>query len=211
MSVYNYDSEDFLYGTFNEDKLTQQIGSDEAITTTLLAINSSEIVTEGVPTGDFVVSFSFDGDLSVDEKTALDTLVANHDGQPPISYKYHATSSLVEAKAIVESAEWGYMASAVTTPDFFIANLAMFIGRVIGSYRAVGTGAELRVLEDDEDRILGSFSMADTVGEWSTMQFFSSTPPTHGTHEYILQGRLNGATEAEIRGTSMTILEAVIE
>lgn len=207
MSHYDYLNTDFPNDIFNEDKLEQEIAADETITATLTYIHSAEDVETGVTT----VSFHFDVDLTTGEQTALDTIVANHDGQPPVGYKYHATSSLVEAKAIVDSDIWNYMASAVTTPDFFMDDLTKFVGRVIGAYRAVGDGAELRVLEDDESKILGSFSMTDTQGEWSTMQFFSSVLPTSGTHEYILQGRLNGATEAEIRGTSMTILEAVVE
>lgn len=204
MSDYNYLNTDFPNDTFNEDKLKQQIAADETITAALEYIHSSEDVETGLVT----VSFHFDADLSPEEQTALDTIVANHDGQPPIIYKYHATSSLVEAKAIVDSDEWDYMASAVTTPQFFMADLTKFVGRVIGAYRAVGAGAELRVLEDSEAKVLGGFTMSNTDGEWATMQFFSTVLPAPGTHEYILEGRLNGATEAEIRGTSMTILEA---
>lgn len=78
MSHYDYLNTDFPNDIFNDEKLEQQIASDESIAATLNFIGSSEDVEAGTTT----VSFNFDVDLTAPEQTALDTIVANHDGQP---------------------------------------------------------------------------------------------------------------------------------
>lgn len=155
------------------------------------------------------VNMIFDVEPDAADKAAVDTAALEHEGEIPTTYKYHATSSLVEAKAIIDEASWDYLASAVTTPNFFMSDLTKFVGRVIGAYKTVGAGAQLRVLEDSDAKVMGIFDIPDSADAWAQMQFFSTEIPSPGTHEYILEGRLNGATSAEIRGTSMTILEAV--
>ena len=201
-----YDYVKPIVGYFMNDKVVpssfqKEIEALELASATIDSINADDDADE--------CTMVFDVEPDAADKAAVDGAAAAHAGVLPTSYKYHATSSLVEAKAIVDTQDWDYMASAVTTPTFFMADLTKFVGRVIGACKTVGAGAELRVLEDSASKVMGAFTLPDTGGEWAQMQFFSTELPSPGTHEYILEGRLDGATSAEIRGTSMTILEAV--
>lgn len=191
---------------FKNDRVVPSVFQDE-----IAALDLQSATVDSVSTSDASadVDLIFDVEPSVEDKATVGTAAAAHEGNLPTTYKYHATSSLVEEKAISESTEWEYMASAVTTPSFFVADLSKFVGRVIGACNTVGLGAALRVLEDDASKVLGTFTMPDTGGEWQQIQFYSVVPPSPGTHEYILEGKLNGVTSARIRGVSMTVLEAV--
>jgi hypothetical protein len=202
---YNYSiSGDFPQQKVNGDTLSQEIvASDPPITSAALD-PAYNIRTKGDD-----CAIWFDDPLSAGDQTQLDAIVAAHQGNPPLAVRYHATASLVEERVIVTTNDWGYLASAVTSPDFFMSDLTKFIGKVVGAFKAIGAGAELRVLEDDDTKVLGSFAIPDSADEWTQMSFYSTALPSAGQHEYIIQGKLDGATSAEIRGTSMTILENV--
>lgn len=79
MSRYDYVHTDFPNSAFNEDTLKEEVAADQAITATLGRISSSEDIDTGVTT----VSFYFAVDLSADEQTALDAVVAAHTGEGP--------------------------------------------------------------------------------------------------------------------------------
>ena len=69
----------YTKASVNSTKLTLEIEANETIVTTLEYINWAS------PNS---LSIFFDGTLSGPEETALDTLVSNHDGNPPTLYDY---------------------------------------------------------------------------------------------------------------------------
>jgi hypothetical protein len=198
---------DFPNQAVNEDKLTAAIAaSDPAISSAQLeAIRTAE----DEETAAVTCMIDFDGDLSAGDQTQLDAIVAAHDGQPPTKICFHASSKLLEGEAaITNPSGFDVLGGVVTTPDFFTANLAACLGRMVGSCKATGEGAELRLVEDGAT-VLGTFAITDSSGAWGQMQWFTSTPPSAGTHTYTIEGKLNGATSAAARFTSLSLLEVV--
>lgn len=207
MSQYSYAHTDFPNDIFNEDALKQQVAADSGITTELSSIKSSETVDEnGAPTGNITVTFVFPTDLESGEQTALNALVAAHDGSPPTQVRFHASSTILHAEENVTESDWATLGGVVTTPEFFCPSVACLKARIVGSYNTDGEGAELRVVEDGTT-VLGTFELPNSSQAWAQMQWFTSNSPTAGTHEYTIEAKLNGATSAKIRFVSMSLLE----
>jgi len=207
MSVeYDYLNTDFPNDTFNEDSLKLEVQANESITTTLDYIRSHENVGEGTTT----VSFGFALELSQDEQTALDEVVAAHQGNPPIQVKWHASSVLTDSEKTVAAVdpEWTELGGAVTTPSFFTPNVQNCKGRVVGKVKSNGTGAKIR-LRENTTIPSGGYDVPDTGGEWVNMQWFSPDAPTEGTHEYTLEGQLPvaGATQLAVKYVAVSLLE----
>jgi hypothetical protein len=207
LTEYDYHSTDFPNQKCNLDSLELEIAAKITAGDIVGVLN--HIDKHDQPPPDDLCCIWFDDALDAASKAELDAVVAAHQGNPPLQVQYHATASLVEEKAILDTQDWDYLASAVTHPQFFVPDLSKFIGKVVGACKTNGLGSELRVLEDSATHIMGSFALPDTGGEWAQFQFYSTSIPTVGSHEYIIEGRLDGATSAEIRGTSMTILENI--
>jgi hypothetical protein len=207
MSQYDYAHTDFANDIFNEDALEQQVAADAGITTELSGVKSAEGVDEnGEPTGTFTVSFIFPTDLAAGEQTALDALVAAHDGSPPTLCKFHASSTIIHDEKNITDPDWAVLGGVVTTPQFFCPTLVGIKARIVGSYKTNGAGAEIRIMEDELTE-LGSFALPDSSQAWAQMQWFTTTPPSPGTHEYTLEAKLNGASAATVRFISMSLLE----
>lgn len=210
MSVeYSYLSTAFPNDRFNEDSLKLEVGANPAITTTLDYIRSSEDVGEGTTT----VYFGFASELSQDEQTALDAVVAAHQGNPPLQVIWHASSVLTDSEKSTSDVapDWTELGGAVTTPSFFTPNVQSCKGRVVGKVKTNGTGAKLR-LRENTTIPSGGYDVPDTGGEWTNMQWFSPDAPTEGTHEYILEGQLpeSGATELVVKYVAVSLLEFVL-
>jgi hypothetical protein len=201
MATETYNLTAFLNDLASETALTAAVEADAGITTALDGVSQDEDAA--------TVTFHFPTALAGGEKTALDALVAAHDGAAPTQLKFHAASKLIEGElTVTQDATWQTLGGVVTTPDFFMATLAAGLGRIVGSYKSVGTAPEIRIIEDDTTTLC-TFSAVATADVWTMMQFFTTTPPTAGTHEYKIEGRLNGATSMSVRFTSMSLLEAV--
>jgi hypothetical protein len=207
--AYTYGLTDFPNDTVDETRLKAEVEADPAIATELLSIGAwipDPVEEPGAPATCVVV---FAAELASAEKTALDALVAAHSAAPVTCPIFRASSTLVELeKEIVAVGGFEVLAGVVTTPDFFSKNLAALVSRIVGEYRAVGTGAELRVVEDD-GTVLGTFSLVPAA-DWTKMQWYTSTAPSAGTHHYTLEGRLNTATSAKVRFVSMSLLEMCV-
>jgi len=85
-------SNDFFNQTVNPTRLSEEIEANETIVTNLDYINTD---------GDDCKIY-FDGDLSQDEVTALDTIVSNHDGQ---LYDFKA----VQSKACIANINYNFL------------------------------------------------------------------------------------------------------
>lgn len=210
MSVeYDYLNTDFPNDIFNEDSLKNEIAANESITTSLDYIRSSEDVDAGTTT----VYFGFASELSQDEQTALDGVVAAHQGTPPMQVIWHASSVLTDSEKSTTDTDpdWTELGGAVTTPDFFTPNIQNCKGRVVGKVKTNGSGAKLRLREDTTTPPSG-YDVPDTGGEWMNMQWFSPDAPTAGTHEYTLEGQLptSGATQLSVKYVAVSLLEFVV-
>ena len=206
MSDYNYVHTDFLNDIFHEDKLEQEIAADETITTELDHICTSEDEDTGVVT----VTFHFPTDLSSGEETALDSLVAAHDGSAPTQIIWHASSVLTDQVASTTDTDpdWTELGGTVTTPDFFTDNPQNCKGRVVGMVKSNGTGGKLRLREGDSTPS-GGYDVPDTSGAWQSMQWFTPDNATAGTHTYTLEGQLpsSGATQLDVKYVAVSLLE----
>lgn len=198
---------DFANQAVNEDSLAAEIAaSNPAISSAQLeAIRTTESEDGATKT----CLIDFDADLSAGDQTQLDAIVAAHTGAPPTKICFHASSKLLEGEvAITNPSGFDVLGGVVTTPDFFTATLAACLGRLVGSCKAQGAGAELRLVEDGTT-VLGTFAIPDSSGAWQQMQWFTSTPPSAGTHTYTIEGKLGAATSAAARFTSLSLLEVV--
>jgi hypothetical protein len=205
MSHYSYPQDAFSNG-WNEDRLKEEVEQNYTIQTELTGVNSKELVEDdGVPTGNFMVTFYFVDDLSDEEKSALDDLVADHTGLPPVKCKFHASSTIIHGEEQITESEWVALGGVVTTPQFFCP-VDEIKARIVGSYKTDGNGAQIRVVEDGT-RVLGTFDLPGSASQWTQMQWFTTTPPTEGTHEYTIEAIKGVAGSAAVRFVSMSLLE----
>jgi hypothetical protein len=205
---------DFPNDVFNEDSLKQEIAAKAEITTELVGITSHEDVETEITT----VYFIFESGLSAGELTALDEVVAAHQGNPPTVVVFHASSKLTdqERETVDTDPGWTELGGAVTSPGFFVgydpARLAACKGRVVGEFKTNGTGAKLRLHENGTEPS-SDHELPDSGGEWAKMQWFSPDAPTEGTHLYKLEGQLpvSGATELWVKYVAVSLLEFTTE
>lgn len=162
--------------------------------------------------GSFAVMFT--AVLSSAEEATLAALVAAHVGTAQIALIFKASVLAVgDEKAILGVTEWEDLGGVVTSPSYFIPDVQKAIARIVGDCRADGAGAELRIIEDgegtDPPRVMSaSAPIPDTLGGWQLLPPFNTNQsPSEGQHLYRLQGRLNGATSAAVRYTSLTLME----
>lgn len=201
MTSYPYPVSAFPNGKFAPSGLHAAVVADTGITTALVAVTGENATS---------CAFLFEADLSGSEETALDAIVAAHTG---VIYdiKFHATSKLVDdAIDITGTTEWQVLGGVVTNIEFFVHDLTMARGRIVGSAKTEGTGATLQLVEvsGTTETVVASFDLPDTSGEWQPIKFSTSSPGS-GDLTFRLEGKLGGATSAALRFTSSSLLELV--
>ena len=207
MSQHSYPHTAFKNDVWDEDRLKEEVAQNYTIVTELHYINSKELLEDdGAPTGNFMVTFYFESDLSEAEEAELDDLVADHTGMPPVKCRFHASSGIIGKEEEIAGVDWEILGGVVTTPQFFCPTLEGIKARIIGSYKTDGNGAQIRIIED-ETNVLGTFDLPGTASQWAQMQWFTTTPPSPGTHEYTLEGIKGSAGSAFVRFVSMSLLE----
>lgn len=169
-----------------------------------------ESVTEDSPGSDgFTVTFS--AALSGAEETQLDTLITNHDAATP-NFGTLVETSVVDLEKDLVGATWADLGGVVAKLDF-LAPVAKILGQVNYCCQATAAGAEVRIVErlgtdlSDEVVIAGPQAIADSSGAWSVGVLNTSVTPRAGRNEYVFQGRLNGATSAQVRSAVLIVLE----
>lgn len=198
---YTYSvSGDFPNQKVNDDALTLEINGS--------AISSAAL--SYITIHDNECDIWFDGELSAEDQTTLDGVVAAHQGVQPLAVRFLASSVLTDHETTVTDTApgWTELGGAVTTPSFFSSNLPFCKGRVVGQYKTNGEGAKIRLREGDaiptEDTTL-----PDSGGEWANMQWYPADAPTEGTHAYTLEGQLptSGATAMSVKYVAVSLLE----
>jgi hypothetical protein len=185
-------------------RLHTEIEADSGIAPTC------ESVTEDAPGSDgFAVIF--DAALSAGEETVLDTLITNHNAVMP-NYGTLVETSIVDGTEALSGSSWVDLGGVVAKLDF-LAPLAKILGQINCCVEATGAGAELRIVErlgtdlSDEVVLAGPQAIADSSGAWGIFVLNTGTVPRAGRNEYVLQGRLNGATSASLRSAVLIVLE----
>lgn len=207
MAQYTYPTSSTASDTVNPSQLEAEVLAVPLATTGIVVRDVQRVANGLYSGGDFVIEFA--SPLDPSEESALDAVVAAHVGAPTYALIFHASSLAIGNPAAITSDQtWQDLGGVVTTPSFFVSNLNAIIARIVGDARAVGSGAELRLVED-ESRVLSPVALIpDTGGSWGLLPPFNSDqPPSAGQHVYTLQGRLNGANSASLRYTSLTLME----
>lgn len=123
-----------------------------------------------------------------------------------------ASSTLLHgALAITSDTSWEDLGGVSTNLAYFAKDLAAVIGQAVGEAQAVGTAAELRLVQvvAGVETVLTTTPFAIPVsGTWSPFKFNTDVVPSSGQNAYLLQGRLNGATSAQVRFVSLAAVES---
>jgi hypothetical protein len=204
MTDYAYSlADDFPNHKISPDKLATEIRASGSITTEF----------SGASTVGDACTLSFAADLSSNEKASLDAIVAAHDGVD-ITVAYKIAASLIgQSIDIVESEAWQELGGVSVNVEFYCPELDKAFAIVEYSAKAVGSSAQLRVIEvDDEGAEVVMSANAPIVAStgWKVSKFQTDHSPAHGDRTYILQGRLNGATSASIRYTALVLIEVAV-
>lgn len=200
-TLVTYDIADTASNRVHHAALTHEVLNETDITAILESIVVEELT----------VVLSFDRALTGGETTALDALVAAHTGVfvPQTIYNFVASSSLVESTRAITDTNFEVLSGVVTNVSEFATELSKVKGRVRGSAKVAGSGAELRLVEEgspDEVMHSGAWSLADTSGAWVTFEFLTTQAPDAGTNTFRLEGKRGAATLFEVRFVSLSLL-----
>lgn len=183
--------------------LQSEIQESPAITTAMRFID----------TGGGVCTIDFAGSLSPAEKAALDGIVSVHPGQTVVP-EFITNTPLIAGDVPITSQDWMTLGGVVTNVGFFCP-VEQSYGELLGSAKATGAGAQLRLVEDDNGDGGGTVVAAGPCnisdGDWSVIRFNSlGHTPREGARCYRLEGRLNGATAGSARFLSLTLFQLVV-
>lgn len=177
---------------------------DSAIVTSLEGINVNPFEHQGY------CDIIFASALTGPEETALNGIVAAHQGNPPPELSFRASSCVKNGKATVTSdTEWEDIGGVVTTLSFFIPDVEHAWGRLSGQVKVAGPGAMLRVIRQSDGLACtpADIELSDTGGGWSIVSFWANQNQPEGPDRFILQGKLNGATSLEVEDYSISLME----
>ena len=157
----------------------------------------------------------FDAGLSAGEETALDAVVTAHVKNAANYISHGALSVCAGVCQLPAGATFEDLGGVLVKVDFAIADLTKALGQANMVVEATGTGAELRIVErlgtdlSDEVVIAAAQAIADSSGARSVAVLNTDTLLRGGRNEYVLQGRLNGATSASISSAVLIVLENI--
>jgi predicted enzyme related to lactoylglutathione lyase len=161
-----------------------------------------------IGTAEGICSLHFDADLTAEQKTTLDGVVAAHQGYTIVPTFLVSDKTIGSEVAITSATDWQILGGVVTNAAFFCP-VARCYGEVLGSATASGTGAEVRVVEDNGQSsqvVAGPVAIPD--GGWATLRFNSwGNLIRSGPCTYSIQARLNGAASASMRYTSISLFD----
>lgn len=208
METYSYPTESTANERVNPVVLQDQILA-VSLKTEGVVVQDAERAGNGCfETGRIDVLFAVS--LTTAEQAALDQVVSAHVGKPVVSAMFKATAEVVHDSVDFEVG-WADLGGVVTSVEGIVPDLEDALARVVGSYRADGDGAEIRVvvgLPGTDTPMSAVLALPDTGGVWAMIPGFNTnTPPLAGRQMYRLQGRLNAAISAAVMYTSMSLLE----
>jgi len=131
---------------------------------------------------------------------------------PSYAIKVRAQGENLCTFAPIDTQDWKDLGGAVGNPVTVCDVAANAVGYAHCSARADGAGAQIRaVYEDDQGNDVACCPAQDiaTGNQWAVHQLWSSVELPAGLRAYKLQGRLGGATSAEVRFAATYVFEKV--
>ena len=192
-------------GGIKAGRLHREIEADAGIAPVCNSVTEDAVGSDG-----FTVTFA--SSLSAGEETTLDGLITAHSPATPV-FDALVETSIVHTATGLSGSTWVDLGGVVAKLDFLHPDLTKLVGQVNFCAEATGTGAEVRILErletdlSDEVVIAGPLAIADTSGAWGVQALSTGTVVRAGRNEYVFQGRLNGATSAQVRSAVLIVLE----
>jgi hypothetical protein len=129
------------------------------------------------------------------------------------SVVFHASASLGGGSIPITSSDWQELGGVVTNPSAFYLNLPTLLGQVVGLVKAVGVGAEIRIVERNDagvEIVMGQWAITPSA-DWVTTRYYTTVPPRAGDHLYRLDGKLGAATSVALRYPSLVLLESLAQ
>ncbi len=160
-------------------------------------------------------------DLEPAEKTALDVIVAAHDGTPTPGFEMVWSSQIMNGEKTCDDVTpaWTVMASTVGSPLNLIEDATIAQGEFVGDYKTSGAGCKVRLVEEKEgatpvDVVLKEATMPDTSGVYkrdATVKTDPSvTPYRSGRNRYRLEmQRPDAGTTCSLRDAGLRLGKVV--
>lgn len=153
--------------------------------------------------------------LTAAEETALDAVIAAH--APPAAadpVAYHTGARMGNVGSVVLDATQQEIDGVVTSVGILARNKAKAFGRVVGQHKSTGAGAEIKVVETQDDGTVTQmnstpYSLPDTAGAWKTFGFSTDVEPNGARCAYTVEATLGAATSCEVRFIALSLLETV--
>jgi translation initiation factor 2 gamma subunit (eIF-2gamma) len=117
---------------------------------------------------------------------------------------------LVTDEVAIVSVDWAILGSVVSSPAALIPEFTKILGKLNLIAKVVGTGAEVRIVEDDlagNPVVLVTAAVADTGDTWTFRTALTGVAVREGAHEYRVEVRLNGASSFSIRSAVLAMLK----
>ena len=158
--------------------------------------------------GPDAMSVAYSDALDANDEATLNAIVAAHDGAAVPTTTLIQTAH-VTSQADVTSTSWKDIGGVVTRPEVF-GPLPELVARLSFAILVPGQGVELRFTERNEDAseaVLGSWTEPDSAAAWRFVELDTTTAPSPGVHEYVLQARLAvGGQNGELRSVSLSLI-----
>ena len=140
--------------------------------------------------------------LSGSEKTALDALVAAHDGSTAPDV-FVTVSEIRIADAVLGAS--AILDGVILRPDKMLKVTARSHVRIACDLKTTGTGAKLRLKENGNT--LKEWSLADTAGAWVSKLHTTNAALSAGLNRYEVEGELDTASAAELRYIAIALFD----
>ncbi len=168
-------------------------------------LSFSVSVFQGLVSDGTVVTVLFDTDPTSGEQVLVTNVVATHEGIPDPRFKLHATVTVMSQ--FIPST-LGDLGGDVTSVGSLIADAPKAIWQVVGQIKTNGT-AKLIITKGDSTQLSEEYEHPDTSDLWEEFSLQTDQPLVLQQSTYLLRGELGTATSAEIRFTSMNLLEKI--
>lgn len=150
------------------------------------------------------------GPHAADLQTTFETdTLTGYTANVPIAVLLGCGTVAEDEKTITEDSTWQDLGGFVMGLAFFADDVSDCVIRGFGQVKTQGVEAQLRIVRVSDSTVLmtSPYEPGNLSGAWSEMKFITDVALTSDTETYRLEGRLNGASSASIRCTSLFIIQ----